>query len=319
MDVTQASNKCQEVLDEVTTAVLADRAFFEEILLGILARGNVLIEDVPGTGKTLTANLFAVALGVSFSRIQFTPDLLPADITGSNVYNERDNAFEFREGPIFTNILLGDEINRAPPKTQAALLEAMEEGQVTSEGDTRDLPEPFFVLATQNPVEQEGTFPLPEAQVDRFLIKTDVGYPKRDEEIALLRRRTERTDMSPSVNQQLTADQVRELQSVPEDIYVEDDIYGYIADISRATRNDHRVEIGASPRGTQKLLETARANAVLRGRDYVAPDDVKRVAMPVLAHRMVLTPEATIDNLDPQAVVDDALNDVSVPALTPAD
>lgn len=319
MDITDASEECHEVLDEISRALIADRRFLENVLLGIIARGNVLIEDVPGTGKTLTAQAFATTLGVEFSRIQFTPDLLPADVTGTHVYNERDQSFEFRAGPVFANVILGDEINRAPPKTQAALLEAMAEGQVTVEGETRDLPQPFFVIATQNPVEQEGTFPLPEAQVDRFLLKTALGYPDRDGEVELLGRRVARTSQVPSVEEVLTPERVRDLQMVAEEVHVDEDVLGYVADVARATRKDRRVDVGVSPRGTQRLLEAARAHAVLQGQDYVAPDDVKRVALSVLAHRLVLTAEATVEGIDSRNIVDDVLAEISVPTVPTAE
>jgi MoxR-like ATPase len=315
MDVTEASMSCDAILEEVSGAVIADERFLQDILLGILARGNVLIEDVPGTGKTLTARLFATALGLSFSRIQFTPDLLPADVTGTHVYDESERTFEFREGPVFASVVLGDEINRAPPKTQAALLEAMAEHQVTVEGDTHQLPQPFFVLATQNPVEQEGTFPLPEAQVDRFLIKTSLGYPDREGERRLLSRRLARAEQVPEAEQVLTPAQVEALQQVPETVHVDEDLQGYMTDIARATREDRRVEVGVSPRGTQRLLETARARAVMAGREYVTPDDVKRVADPVLAHRLVLTPEATVEDVDPADVVEEILDGITVPTV----
>ena len=316
MDVAAASDACTEVINEVSRAVVADRQFLENVLLGVLSRGNVLIEDVPGTGKTITARSFANALGLSFSRVQFTPDLLPTDVTGTHIYNERDQEFEFREGPLFANVVLADEINRSPPKTQAALLEAMEEGQVTVEGETHDLGDPFFVLATQNPVEQEGTFPLPEAQVDRFLIKTAVGYPDRAGEQQLLDRRLARMEKAPSADKVLSLDEVRTLQKVPEEVHVDDDVRDYIIDITRKTREDHRVEVGSSPRGTQKVLETARSMAVLKGRLYVTPDDVKRIAQPTLAHRLVLTPNATMNDSTPEEVVGDILEAVPVPKLT---
>src|SRR6056297_1571157 len=221
MDVTQAHEECETVLETIGEAVIADRRFFEDILVGVIGRGHVLLEDVPGTGKTLTARSVATALGLSFSRIQFTPDLLPADVTGTHVYNDNDGTFEFSAGPIFANIVLADEINRAPPKTQAALLEAMEEGQVTVAGETRELPSPFFVIATQNPVEQEGTFPLPEAQVDRFLVKTSMGYPDERGEIELLERRADRESLSPTVEQVFEENHVRELRRAPEDVRID--------------------------------------------------------------------------------------------------
>ncbi len=280
-----------------------------------MAQGHVLLEDVPGTGKTLTARSFASALGLSFSRVQFTPDLLPADVTGTHVFNEQDRQFEFNEGPIFANVVLADEINRAPPKTQAALLEAMEERQVTVDGDTRELPKPFFVIATQNPVEQEGTFPLPEAQVDRFAVKTSLGYPELDGEIELLRRRAGRDSQSPSVETVLDNQLVTDLQSVPETVRVEEDLLEYMAAIARGTREDRRVEVGVSPRGTQRLFEATRARAAMQGRDFVTPDDVKRVAYPVLAHRVVLTPDAKVNNARKDEIVESVLDSVPVPTV----
>src|SRR6056297_2203648 len=252
LDVSAAATACTDVLDAVQDTVIADREFLETVLTGVLARGHVLLEDVPGTGKTLTARSMARALGLSFNRIQFTPDLLPADVTGSHVYNEDDREFEFKPGPIFANVVLADEINRAPPKTEAALLEAMSEGQVTTDGTTRDLPEPFFVIATQNPVEQEGTFPLPEAQVDRFVVKTTMGYPDSAEEQTLLRRRTERSARTPDVEQVLEPDRVRALQAVPERVTVTDDLIAYMTDVAQQTRSAARVRVGVSPRGTQR-------------------------------------------------------------------
>ncbi|WP_121821958.1 AAA family ATPase [Halostella salina] len=315
MEVPDANEEAQAILDTVGNAVIADREFLETVLLGVMARGHVLLEDVPGTGKTLTARSFATAFGLSFSRVQFTPDLLPADVTGTHVFNEDTGEFSFNEGPIFANIVLADEINRAPPKTQAALLEAMEEGQVTVDGDTHDLPDPFFVIATQNPVEQEGTFPLPEAQVDRFMVKTSLGYPDLDGEVELLQRRRARDTQSPSAERVLTDEAVKQLRSVPESVRVEDELLEYVAKVARATREDRRVEVGVSPRGTQRLFETARAEAVLAGREYVTPDDIKRVAEPVLAHRLVLTPDATVNDVSKRAVVESVLDEVPVPTL----
>ncbi|WP_117592438.1 AAA family ATPase [Haloprofundus halophilus] len=315
MDISDASTACDQVLDTVKGAVIADDEFFERIMLGVLARGHVLLEDVPGTGKTLTARSIAQALGLSFSRVQFTPDLLPSDVTGTNIFNEQDRSFEFSEGPIFANIVLADEINRAPPKTQAALLEAMEEGQVTVDGETHQLPKPFFVIATQNPVEQEGTFPLPEAQVDRFSVKTAIGYPELDGEVELLRRRAGRDTRSPTVETVLTQDQVLAMRATPERVRVHDDLLQYMAEITQATRNDRRVAVGVSPRGTQRMFETARARAVYAGREFVTPDDVKRVSHPVLAHRLVLTPDAKVSDVDKADVVDDVLDSVDVPTV----
>jgi MoxR-like ATPase len=313
MTVEQASDTCGRVLDTIGGAVITDERFLETVLTGVLARGHVLLEDVPGTGKTLTARSVARALGLSFNRIQFTPDLLPTDVTGTNVYNEREEAFEFNEGPIFANVVLADEINRAPPKTQAALLEAMEEGQVTADGVTRDLPEPFFVIATQNPVEQEGTFPLPEAQVDRFVVKTTMGYPDRDGELRLLDRRHDRDTQAPEVEPVLEDGSVAAIQDVVESIGVASKLREYVVDVGRATREDDRVDVGVSPRGIQRFYEAARAEALLRGREYVVPDDIKAVAQPTLAHRLVLTADAKVRNVEKRDVVADVLERVAVP------
>ena len=315
MDVTEASAECDRVLDEMGSAIIADREFLETVLLGFVGRGHVLMEDVPGTGKTLTAHSMATALGLDFSRVQFTPDLLPADITGTHVFNEREREFEFNEGPLFANVVLADEINRAPPKTQSALLEAMEEEQVTVDGDTYELPSPFFVLATQNPVEMEGTFELPEAQVDRFLVKSSIGYPDEAGEEELLHRRLGREEQSPSVSPVLNQELVTDLRAAPETVRVDDDIVTYISAIARATRKDRRVEVGVSPRGTQRLLEATRARAAMVGREYVTPDDVKRVAQPVLAHRVVLTPDARVDEVQKSSVVSGVLDEVPVPTV----
>ncbi|QSG14012.1 AAA family ATPase [Halapricum desulfuricans] len=315
MDVAEASAACDSLLSEIEGAVVTDREFLETVLLGVVGRGHVLLEDVPGTGKTLTARSFATALGLSFSRIQFTPDLLPADVTGTHVFNERDGSFEFSEGPIFANVVLADEINRAPPKTQSALLEAMEEGQVTVDGDTHELPKPFFVLATQNPVEMEGTFELPEAQVDRFAIKTAMGYPDEDGEFELLRRRAGRTEQSPTVETVLDPESVQDLRTTPESVTVEEDVLQYLARLTRKTREHRFVEVGVSPRGTQRLFEVARARATITGREFVTPDDVKRVAQPALAHRLVLTPDARVEDVHKSAVIEDVLDSVEVPTV----
>jgi MoxR-like ATPase len=315
MDVEAASAALESVRHEVASAVVTDREFLETVILGVVARGHVLIEDVPGTGKTLTAQSVADALGLSFSRIQFTPDLLPADVTGTTIYNEDDATFEFSPGPVFANVVLADEINRAPPKTQSALLEAMAERQVTVDGETHDLPDPFFVLATQNPVEMEGTFELPEAQVDRFAVKTAIGYPDEEGEVELLRRRRSREAMNPSVEQVLTPAEISAIRETPEVVHVDEDILTYIAAIARATRTDRRVEVGVSPRGTQRLFEAARARAVIVGRDYVTPDDVKQVLQPVLAHRLVLTPDARVDPVTKPTVLAEVVEDVPVPTI----
>ncbi|WP_435147842.1 AAA family ATPase [Halobaculum sp. P14] len=315
MDIPDAGAACTDVLDALRGSIIADDDFFEDILVGLLSGGHVLIEDVPGTGKTLTARSVATALGLSFSRVQFTPDLLPSDVTGTNVFDESAGEFEFSEGPIFANVVLADEINRAPPKTQAALLEAMEEEQVTVDGDTYALPEPFFLVATQNPVESEGNFPLPEAQLDRFNVKTSMGYPELDGEIELLRRRAGRVEQDPSIDPVLDADSVVDVRGAPESVRVDDDLLEYMARLTRATREDRRVDVGVSPRGTQRLFEATRAAAVLAGREFVTPDDVKRVAAPVLAHRLVLTPDAKVDDVAKSDVLQAVLDRVEVPTV----
>ncbi|WP_416841695.1 AAA family ATPase [Haloferax sp. DFSO52] len=317
MDIDELHRQSTRVLDEISRSVVVDRSVLRRVLTGVLSQGHVLLEDVPGTGKTLTAQSFATALGLSFSRIQFTPDLLPADVTGTYVFDERDRTFEFSEGPLFANVVLADEINRASPKTQAALLEAMAEGQVTVDGETHALPDPFFVIATQNPVERgEGTFPLPEAQKDRFLIKDSLGYPDEEGELELLDRRDARDEPTPTVSSVLSRDLVREMQRVPETVRVNDEIKQYIVDIVRQTRTDERVSVGVSPRGCQRLFEVVRATAAVQGRSFVIPDDVKAVAHATVAHRIVPTAEATVNNVERKQIVDEVLAEVSVPTVS---
>lgn len=315
MDIDTAGDRIDSLTDEILGAVIAERSFIDLLLTGVLARGHILLEDVPGTGKTLTAKSLATALGVDFSRIQFTPDLLPSDVTGTHIFNEQDSTFEFEEGPIFANIVLADEINRAPPKTQAALLEAMEEGQVTVSGEQYQLPTPFFVIATQNPVEQEGTFELPEAQVDRFQIKSSIGYPDESGEIKLLRRRARRDLQTPTVEQVIDPETVIELRQVAEGVHVDDDLIEYIVTLGRSTRDQPRVDVGVSPRGIQRLFEAARARAVISGRDFVTPEDVKQVVEPVFAHRLVLTPEAKVNSVDRRLIVRDIVEETPVPTI----
>ncbi|WP_226481081.1 AAA family ATPase [Natrinema amylolyticum] len=317
MSVPDAAATTEAVVDEILSAVVADRTVLEEVTAGVLARGHVLLEDVPGTGKTLTARSFATALGLEFSRIQFTPDLMPADITGSYVFEEETGEFHFTPGPVFANVVLADEINRAPPKTQSALLEAMEEGQVTVDGETHDLPDPFVVIATQNPVEQEGTFELPEAQRDRFMVKTSLGYPDAEGTRELIDRRADRDRPDPTVEPVVDRERVLELQAVPEEITVEGPVRDYIGELCRTTRTDGRVDVGVSPRGVQRLFEVSRARAALEGREYVVPEDVKRIAGPALAHRLVLTPEASVDGVSRRAVIDAVLETCDVPAMEP--
>lgn len=315
MDTTEASEHSERILAEIERAVIVDRGFLETVLTGILAKGHVLLEDVPGTGKTLTARSLSTALGLEFNRIQFTPDLLPADVTGSHIYNEETGEFSFREGPIFSNVVLADEINRAPPKTQAALLEAMEEKQVSIEGETRVLAEPFFVIATQNPVEQEGTFELPEAQRDRFIVKTKIGYPERDGELTLLKRRDDRTMQAPTVDQVIDRETLTEIQAAVEEVSVDEQLMLYMIDLCRETRNHDATEVGVSPRGVQRLFEASRARAVIDGSEFVAPEHVAAVAGPVLSHRLVLRTDASVRGTQKGDVVEEVLEQVEIPGV----
>jgi MoxR-like ATPase len=305
---------CERILDEVERAIVGKREVLELVLLGLLADGHVLLEDVPGLAKTLIARSFAQATSLRFSRIQFTPDLMPSDVTGSSIFNQRTADFEFRPGPIFANLVLADEINRAPPKTQAALLEAMQEGQVTTEGETRPLHGPFVVLATQNPIEYEGTYPLPEAQLDRFILRTSVGYPAREDEWQVLARRLERGEDEVALEAVLDAPGLVGLQRSLEDVHVAESVGLYMVDLVAATRASTRLAVGASPRGTLALLKLSRAKAALEGRDFVAPEDVKAVAVPALAHRLMLRPELWVQRVRGADVVREALESVPTPA-----
>ena len=314
------SEHAERILSEVERAIVGKREALELVLLGILADGHVLLEDFPGLAKTLMANTFARAADVEFTRVQFTPDLLPADITGSAIYNQRENEFEFRPGPIFTNLLLADEVNRAPPKTQAALLEAMQERQVTSGRTTRPLARPFVVIATQNPIEYEGTYPLPEAQLDRFLLRLRIGYPSLEDERQVLARRLERGTDEVDISAVVDAPTLVEMQRSLEQVYLAGSIVDYIARLVRATRESPRVQVGSSPRGGLALMKLARGHAVLDGRGYVTPEDVKAVAVPALAHRLTLAPELWLQQLRGDDVVAECLDQVPTPAaedLTP--
>jgi MoxR-like ATPase len=311
------ARRSQAVLAEVGRAIVGKRETLELILLALLSDGHVLIEDNPGLAKTLIARSFATATGLRFARVQFTPDLMPSDITGASVYDQRTGTFEFRPGPIFTNILLGDEINRAPPKTQAALLEAMQERQVTSDDRTRALERPFLVLATQNPIEYEGTYALPEAQLDRFLVRVSVGYPSAAEEREIIARRMARQADETDLTAQITGEQLLQCQRAVEAVHVDDGVAGYMVDLVAATRTHTSVQIGASPRGTLALFKLARARAALDARDFATPDDVKAIAVPALAHRLVLRPEMWIQQVDPESVVTDCLGQVPVPPVEP--
>jgi MoxR-like ATPase len=302
-----------QVLDEVERAIVGKRDALELTLLGLLADGHVLLEDYPGLAKTLAARSFAQTLTMEFTRIQFTPDLMPSDVTGSSIWNQRDGDFEFRPGPIFTNLLLADEINRAPPKTQAALLEGMQERQVTIEGATYPLGAPFLVIATQNPIEYEGTYPLPEAQLDRFLLRTAFGYPARDDEVDVLSRRVERGADDVALEPVVDRETFLEMQQALETVHVAESVRGYCVDIAAATRESQSIAVGASPRGSLALLKLARCKAVLAGRDFVVLDDVKAVAAPALAHRLVLRPELWVPRVSAEDVVRDVLAAVPTP------
>jgi MoxR-like ATPase len=314
-DVSRVSMVSRQVISEVERAVVGKRGLLEMMMASVLAGGHILLEDFPGLGKTLIARSFAKALGLEFRRIQFTPDLLPGDITGGYIFNRVQNKFELRKGPLFANIILADEINRASPKTQSALLEAMQEGQVTIEGETLPLPEPFLVLATQNPIEYEGTFPLPEAQLDRFMLKLTVGYPSIDEEKMILRRRRERRQDEVILNEITKAKQLLELRETVETIHVDADLENYIASLVHATRLDRRVAVGASPRASLAFLKMARANAALEGRDFVTPDDIKRYAVPILVHRVILQPEYWMARTVTDDVIRDSVEKTPVPVI----
>ena len=303
------------VADAVEQAIIGKREAVEMVLFALLADGHVLIEDLPGLGKTLLARSFAQVCAMDFARIQFTPDLIPSDITGASIYDRSSGSFTFERGPIFTNILLADEINRAPGKTQAALLEAMEERQVTLENTTRQLESPFLVLATQNPIEYEGTYPLPEAQLDRFLVRITIGYPSEDAERDILlersRRRSERIELEPVCDRQT----LRAMQAAIEEVHVAPPLAEYAVAIARATRDSPQLAVGASPRGSLALMKLARARAAYLGRDFVTPDDIKAVSIPALAHRLTLAPELWVQRIDPAEAVRAAVASVPVPVL----
>ncbi|UJL29837.1 MoxR family ATPase [Mycolicibacterium vanbaalenii] len=305
--------RCEAVLDEIGRAVVGKRDALNLILITVLARGHVLVEDLPGLGKTLIAKSFAAALGLEFTRVQFTPDLLPADLLGSTIYDMQSGRFEFRRGPIFTNLLLGDEINRTPPKTQAALLEAMAEGQVSVDGVTHRLPQPFLVLATDNPIEYEGTYPLPEAQLDRFAIRLELKYLNESEEVTMLRRRLERGSTAPTVQQVVDSHDLLAMQESVENVTVHDDVLQYIVSLATASRQHPQVAVGTSPRAELDLVQLARARALLLGRDYVIPEDVKALAVPALAHRISLRPEMWVRRVQGADVIEELLRRTPVP------
>ncbi len=313
MKLDMVADRSRDILAALSQVIVGKEEALDRILAGILSNGHVLIEDYPGLAKTLIAQLFSQALDLNFKRIQFTPDLLPSDITGSFLYDQREGRFEFRRGPVFTNLLLADEINRATPKTQAALLEAMQETQVTVEGERFPLDPPFLVIATQNPIELEGTYPLPEAQLDRFLMRLAVGYPDREQEREILARRRERRVDAARVPTVLSREELLAMQAALEDVFVSEAIERYIVDLVQATRADSRVALGASPRAALALLKLARAQAALGRRDFVTPDDVKTMAVPALAHRLILRPELWVSKVSPDQVVADLLSRVPTP------
>ena len=309
----QSREQAARILDEVEKAIVGKRDVLELILIAMMGRGHILLEDFPGLAKTLMARSFAQVIGMEFSRIQFTPDLLPADITGSSIYDQRDGRFEFRRGPVFTNLLLGDEINRAPPKTQAALLEAMQEGQVSVDEVSYVLDQPFVVIATENPIEYEGTYPLPEAQLDRFLLRAGVGYPDRDQEWEILRRRIERQVEEMHLAPIVDAKELLDMQDSLEEVHVSDTIGYYMVDVVAATRSHPDVQVGASPRGALALMKASRGRALLDGRDFVTPEDVKAIAVPALAHRLTLRPEMWVRRVGGNEIVASILDRVPTP------
>ncbi|HEX9196197.1 MAG TPA: MoxR family ATPase [Candidatus Bathyarchaeia archaeon] len=311
----EARRACQNIIGQVKKVIVGKELVLEKVMLAVLANSHILFEDYPGLAKTLLAKSFAMSMGCGFSRIQFTPDLLPADVTGTYVYNVRSGEFELRKGPIFTNILLADEINRAPPKTQAALLEAMQERQATLDGKTHLLENPFIVIATQNPIEYEGVYPLPEAQLDRFLVKLQLGYPARTEEVEILHRRMQRRQEDVTLDPVADARTILDLQKTVEGIHVEDDVLGYIADIVQATRSQRQIEVGASPRGSLAIFKLSRARAVFHGRDYVIPDDVKEVVASALVHRLIMKTESWVKGTSPAQVLEEILRTIPVPRV----
>lgn len=313
LKVEEAGEKSRQIVSQVKKVIVGKEHVLEQVMIAILADSHILFEDYPGLAKTLLARSFAMSIGCNFSRIQFTPDLLPSDITGTYVYSIKSGEFELRRGPVFTNLLLADEINRAPPKTQAALLEAMQERQTTLDGKTHVLADPFIVIATQNPIEYEGVYPLPEAQLDRFLVRLQLGYPTRLEEVEILRRRMQRAQEEVELEPVASAETVLDLQKTVEGIHIDDDVLGYVTDIVQATRAQRQVEVGASPRGSLAIFKLARASAVFHGRDYVVPDDVKHMAAAALVHRLIMKSESWVKGVNPRLVVDEILQTVPVP------
>lgn len=313
MDVKSLTEK---IINNIETVIIGKRATIELAVAGLLCQGHLLIEDVPGVGKTMLARTIALSLGCSFSRIQFTPDMLPSDVTGVSIFNQVSREFEFRPGPVMAQIVLADEINRATPKTQAALLEAMEERQVTVDGTTHILPHPFMVFATQNPIEYEGTFPLPEAQVDRFLLRLRLGYPIPEDEIRVLERQQFRHPIE-EIQQVVTVEELKSAQEAVKEVFIAPGLKRYIVELTNQTRQHPEVYLGASPRGSLALFRTAQARAAMLGRDYILPDDIKLLSVPTLAHRVILGPSARLRDLTTQQVVEEIVSGVSVPGGDP--
>jgi MoxR-like ATPase len=313
MQIREAAQCSHDLLAALRQVIIGKDEVLQQILLGIYSGGNILIEDVPGLAKTLIARLIAQVTGLEFKRIQFTPDLLPGDITGGLIYNQKMSEFEFRPGPLFTNLVLADEVNRAPPKTQAALLEVMQERQVTIEGSTHVMRRPFMVIATQNPIELEGTYPLPEAQLDRFIMRTQVGYPTSEEEQRILAQRGARQQEQVDLEAVITAEQVVQMQAAVEHVHADPDIEAYIVSLAAATRRHNQVQVGVSPRGSLALYQLSRAQAMVQGRDFVLPDDVKVVALPALAHRLLLRPELWVRGIQADAIIQEILDRTPVP------
>ena len=312
LSVSDACRKIRQVIEQVETVIVGKSHVVRQTLVGLIAGGHVLLEDIPGVGKTMLARAVAKSLGGTFKRIQFTPDLLPADITGSSVYDQSTREFVFRKGPVFANVVLADEINRATPKSQSSLLEGMEENQVTADGTTYPLEQPFFVIATANPIEFRGTFPLPETQMDRFLLRVAMGYPSHADEVEVLSRQTHEHPIE-NVRPVVTAAEVQAIRVAARDVHVDEDLKSYMVSLAEATRRDERTLLGASPRGSLGLFKASRALALLSGREFVSPDDIKRVAPAVLCHRVSVEPQFAIQGITPEHVVMDALTSVEVP------
>ena len=308
----QAHQVCMRILQNIENVIIGKREVIEEILVALLANGHILLEDVPGVGKTMLAKALALSIGGNFARIQFTPDLMPSDVTGVSIYDQRTASFRFRKGPVFANVLLADEINRANPRTQSALLEGMEERQVTADGETYPLPQPFAVIATENPVEYEGVYVLPESQLDRFMLRISIGYPSAPDEKAVVKTQLEGHPIDDLQAVCEPADVLR-LQSVTASCHVDEAVYDYILEIVGRTRESEQLQLGASPRGTLALVRTGQALATLQGRDFVSPDDIKRLAVSALAHRMLLAPQARLGDTHTAGIVNNIIDEVTVP------